>query len=97
MNFGKKIQVNEPLASNGMSRLVDIETGVQVRIDSFTGKSSTMKKLNQFGLYPGDLAHIVRRAPFGGPVLLQVRGMELALGRSLAECILVEIVACVSH
>ena len=77
-----------------MARLIDIEKGTQVKIASFEGGSRYETKLNQFGLYPGDLAKVIRFAPFGGPVLLEVRGMEIALGKSIAACILVEVAAC---
>ena len=76
--------------NNGMARLVDIEKGTRVIISSFEGGARFMNRLNQFGLYPGDLAMVVRHAPFGGPILLEVRGMEIALGRNIASRILVE-------
>ncbi len=80
-----------------MSRLIDIEIGTDVTIASLDGKPAYAVKLNRYGLFPGDQARVVRHAPFGGPVLLQVRGMEIALGREVARHILVEISACVSR
>lgn len=68
--------------------------GSLVRIASIEGDPRYKTKLSQFGLYPGDLARVVRFAPFDGPILLEVRGMEIALGRSIAEHILVEEAAC---
>ncbi|OGN90260.1 MAG: hypothetical protein A2Y88_02540 [Chloroflexi bacterium RBG_13_48_10] len=79
-----------------MVRLTDIERGKQVKIIALEGDSRYMTRLNQSGLYPGDLAKVVRIAPFDGPVLLEVCGMEIALGKSFAERILVEVVPCVS-
>ncbi len=73
-----------------MTRLIDVEKGVQVKIASFTGAPGYTSRLNRFGLYPGDLARIVRQAPFDGPVLLEVRGMEIALGKNIAAHILVD-------
>jgi len=80
-----------------MLRLVDIKTGKQVRIAAFTGGHGQISKLNRFGIYPGDVARVVRHAPFGGPLLLEVRGMEIALGRGIAAKILVEELACASR
>jgi Fe2+ transport system protein FeoA len=77
-----------------MGRLIDVVKGTQVRIISFEGGRGLRAKLNQFGLYSGDLARVVRFAPFNGPVLLEVRGMEIALGRNIAERILVEVAEC---
>jgi Fe2+ transport system protein FeoA len=74
--------------------LINVVKGTQVRIISFEGGRGLSAKLNQFGLYSGDLARVVRFAPFNGPVLLEVRGMEIALGRNIAERILVEVAEC---
>ena len=82
------------MMGNSNSRLIDVEKGAQVRITSFEGGHAYMVKLNRFGLYPGDLARVVRYAPFGGPVLLEVRGMQIALGRGIAARILVEVIVC---
>jgi ferrous iron transport protein A len=94
MSFLEEPGICSFLMSNAMPRLSDISNGTCVRIDSFDGKAGYMIKLNQFGLFPGDLARVLRRAPFGGPLLLEVRGMELALGKSIASCIRVEVVVC---
>ena len=74
-----------------MTRLIDIDKGTKVKITSFEGESRYMTRLNKFGLYLGDFARVVRIAPFDGPVLLEIRGMEIALGKSIAERILVEV------
>jgi Fe2+ transport system protein FeoA len=80
--------------NNGSKRLIEVNQGTQVRITAIEGEIRYTAKLNQFGLYPGDLAVVMRFAPFDGPVLLEVRGMEIALGKSLAEHILVEVLSC---
>jgi len=49
------------------------------------------KKLKMYGLHVGDRLHVLRVAPLGGPVLIEVNGREIALGRSVAEKILVEV------
>jgi Fe2+ transport system protein FeoA len=60
-----------------------------VRLVEFEGKRVQSKML-QYGLYPGDLVRIIRRAPLGGPILIEAGGREVALGLKLAEKILVE-------
>ena len=80
--------------NNTMSRLIDAEKGIWVKIISFEGGLRYMAKLNRFGIYPGDYARVLRMAPFDGPVLLEIRGMEIALGEGIAERILVEVAAC---
>lgn len=80
-----------------MARLTDIKKGTQVIITSIDGEPRYMSKLNQYGLFPGDHARVMRHAPFDGPVLLEVRGMEIALGKSLAARVVVEVAGCDSH
>jgi len=82
------------MMNNGLSRLSDIEKGKLVRIAYFRGGFGLMNRLNRFGIYPGDVVRVVRQAPFQGPILLEVRGMEIALGRGIAFHIMVEVVAC---
>ena len=82
------------MLNNGLSRLIDVEKGRQVKIASFEGGYGMMTKLNRFGIYPGDLVRVLRHAPFQGPILLEIRGMEIALGRGIASLVMVEVAAC---
>jgi ferrous iron transport protein A len=77
-----------------MHKLSEIKNGEQVRITNFEGGQGVLVRLKRFGIYPGDTIRVLRRAPFGGPVLLEVRGMEIALGHGIASRILVEVLAC---
>ncbi len=43
------------------------------------------------GLTPGTLVTVVKSAPFHGPLEVLVRGSRLALGRGMAEKIVVEV------
>ncbi|RJS76954.1 ferrous iron transport protein A [Candidatus Bathyarchaeota archaeon] len=49
-----------------------------------------IKRLMDMGLTPGTQVKVVKTAPFRGPVEILVRGSRLALGRGMAERILVE-------
>ena len=73
-------------------RLVEVEPNHTVRVISFDGEM-LKTKLTQFGVYPGDSLRILRRAPFKGPILVEVGGREVALGRGVAAKIIVEEVA----
>jgi Fe2+ transport system protein FeoA len=48
------------------------------------------KRLMDMGLTPGTKVTVVKSAPFHGPFEVLVRGSRLALGRGMAERILVE-------
>jgi ferrous iron transport protein A len=72
--------------------LTDAEIGATVKITGFTHKEGLRAKLNQYGLYQGDVARVLRAAPFGGPLLIEVGGREIALGKDLAAQVVVEAV-----
>ena len=70
-------------------RLVDAQIGEVVRVVGFRGRKLDARLL-QVGLYPGDRMRVLRLAPLGGPLLVDVGGREMALGRGVARRILVE-------
>ena len=71
--------------------LLDIEIGIWVKVIGFEGGDKFQDRLLQHGLYPGDLARVLRAAPLKGPLLVEVGGREIALGRGVARKILVEV------
>ncbi|MCX6067297.1 MAG: FeoA family protein [Chloroflexi bacterium] len=72
-------------------RLIDAEQGIWVSVLGFEGNEKFQDRLLQHGLYPGDRARILRAAPLKGPLLVEVSGREIALGRAVANKILVEL------
>ncbi len=52
---------------------------------------TTRRSLNQIGLYAGDHIHVLRRAPFGGPLIIESRHSRVAISKQLAERIRVEV------
>ena len=81
---------NLPTMNNTVLHLIEVKPGDRVKIIDFGSKSITRRKLQQYGLFAGDTAQVVRIAPFAGPILLNVNGREIALGESIAAQILVE-------
>ena len=71
--------------------LIDVEPGIWVKVTGFEGGVKFQDRLLQHGLYPGDEARILRAAPLKGPLLVEVSGREIALGRAVAQKILVEV------
>jgi Fe2+ transport system protein FeoA len=53
---------------------------------------TTRRLLNQLGLYAGERVHVVRRAPFGGPLVIESRNSRVAIGKQLAKRIRVEVI-----
>ncbi|MGB9741110.1 MAG: FeoA family protein [Candidatus Bathyarchaeia archaeon] len=55
------------------------------------GRWGFEKRLMDMGLTPGTKVTVIKSAPFHGPIEILVRGSRLALGRGIAERILVEV------
>jgi Fe2+ transport system protein FeoA len=80
--------------TNTNNRLIHFRQGDRVRIASFEGGPALGEKFVQYGVFPGDEAQVLRIAPFDGPMLLEIGGREIALGKSIAACIIVEPCSC---
>jgi len=74
-----------------LTALKQSEAGTVISINSGRGKGGGFeKRLMDMGLTPGTKVTVVKSAPFHGPLEVLVRGSRLALGRGMAERILVE-------
>jgi len=82
-----------------LSQLKPGETGVIVSIQALTRHHrhhrrhgwGFQRRLEDMGLTPGTKVMVVKSAPFHGPVEIHVRGSRLAIGRGMAERILVSV------
>ena len=77
-----------------MKTLLQISPGNSVRVIDFNGGIHLRSKLTQYGIYPGDCLRLLRIAPLGGPLLVECNDREIALGRGVADKILVEMDSC---
>ena len=69
----------DQLGPGGEARVLDIRAGHGLR-----------RRLNHLGIHPGDIIRLSGRGAFRGPLLVQVHGMQVALGRGVARHVLVE-------
>lgn len=53
------------------------------------GGFGLVRRLAEMGLTPGVKVKVLRRGPFHGPFQIEVRGVELALGRGVASRVFV--------
>lgn len=60
------------------------------RIVAYNGGRRVEYKLRQLGLSPGREVKVIRYAPMGGPIMLDVEGRTVAIGRGIAERVEVE-------
>jgi len=74
-----------------MMALDTVEVRNQVRVMSIAGGHRVRAHLNTLGIHVGDWLTVVERAPFRGPVLVEINGTRLALGRGVASKVQVEI------
>ncbi|HHG3602289.1 TPA: ferrous iron transport protein A [Vibrio parahaemolyticus] len=72
-------------------KLSEIKPGDTVRIRLLDGLSSDIrKKLMVMGLLPNTEVKVIRRAPMGDPLQVEVRGVSVALRETIAQKIDVE-------
>jgi ferrous iron transport protein A len=74
-----------------MMALDTVDVKRQVRVVMIDGGRRVRAHLNTLGIHIGDWLKVVERAPFRGPVLVEVNGTRVALGRGVAAKIRVEI------
>ena len=77
--------------------LLSSPQGQWLKVTCLDGGKNLRDRLTQYGIFPGDCVRVLRIAPLNGPLLVEVNGREIALGRAVAEKILVEIGECDSR
>ncbi|MCG9598147.1 ferrous iron transport protein A [Vibrio sp. Isolate25] len=72
-------------------KLSDLTQGQKATITGFSELSSDVrKKLMVMGLLPQTPVTLIRKAPMGDPLQVEVRGVSLAVRTNIANAILVE-------
>ena len=74
-----------------MMALDTVDVKRRVRVMVIDGGHRVRAHLNTLGIHIGDWLTVVERAPFRGPVLVEVNGTRLALGRGVAAKIRVDL------
>lgn len=63
----------------------------QARVIMIDGGHGVRSHLNTLGIHVGDWLTVVERAPFHGPVLVEVNGTRIAIGRGIASKVRVDV------
>ena len=71
--------------------LYEAEGQASLKVLRILGGWETRRSFNQIGIHAGDRIRVLRRAPFGGPLVIDNRGTHVAVGKQLAEKIKVEV------
>jgi Fe2+ transport system protein FeoA len=71
--------------------LINLKNGQKGVIISIAGGWRATKRLADLGLTPETTVEVLKKAPFSGPLLIEVRGSKLILGKGLAAKVLVRL------
>ncbi len=71
--------------------LANLGEGETAKVENVLGETAITKRLMEMGIVPGVSVRVVKSAPFGDPIEIRVRGYSLALRKSEAETIEVQI------
>ena len=66
-----------------------VPEGSEVRVIGFRGGATFVQKLTAMGFVPGSRVKVIR-AQYRGPMIVTVRGSQVAIGRGIASKIEVE-------
>jgi len=73
-----------------MKTIADLKVGEKATIINLTAEKKLYERLTDFGLTDGCVVEVIRVAPLGDPILLKVRGCQIALRK--ADSALIEVV-----
>ena len=73
-----------------MKTLEEAEEGKKVRVLHILSGMGVRQHLSAHGIHMGDIILVKRLSAWGGPVLIEVHGSEVALGRGVASRVQVE-------
>jgi ferrous iron transport protein A len=74
-----------------ITSLEKLKAGSQAVVTDIQGGLGIRQRLGHLGVHIGDRITVVRSGSFGGPVLIEVHGVEVALGQGMARKIEVEV------
>jgi Fe2+ transport system protein FeoA len=70
---------------NGCVALSQLPVGSRARLCDHEEIESLSERLQDLGLVPGTAVEVIRRAPLGDPLEVELRGYRLCLRRSEAD------------
>lgn len=70
--------------------LKDLKPGEQGTVVSVGSKGAVRRRIMDMGVTPGTVIKVIKVAPLGDPVEVNIRGYELSLRKDEAQQIIVE-------
>ena len=77
-----------------MMRLAEMKCGDTAKVVRVEGEGQLRKRILDLGLTCGAAVKLVRIAPLGDPVEIELRGYRLTVRKSEAEIVVLEPVSC---
>ena len=74
-----------------MKTLKNVKIGKTVRVVRLNGEGAIRRRIMDMGITRGVEIYVRRVAPFGDPIEITIRGYELTLRKTEAECITTEV------
>jgi len=87
-HVGGKSKTTRDAKTRNYLSLAFLQEGKKARVIDIFGGRGMVRRLMEMGLSPGSEVTVVRNSL--GPMIVEVRGVRLALGRGLASRIVVE-------
>ena len=76
-----------------LKKLDQIEKGETGLVKSVEGDGKVRRRLFDMGVTPGAKVTLRKKAPFGDPIEITIRGYELSLRKAEAELVNIEVEA----
>ena len=74
-------------------KLSEFKIGEKGTVKTVAGEGRIRRRLFDMGVTPGADVYLRKKAPLGDPLEVTIRGYELTLRKSEAECITMEVKA----
>jgi len=71
--------------------LSEMKPGQKASVIKIVNGSVSERRLFEIGIVPGASLHLLSRHPFHGPLIIQVGGSKIALGRRMAKSVEIEL------
>jgi len=70
--------------------LVELAIGMGAQIVELKGGFGMQRHLISLGVVPGKIIHKITSQPMGGPIVIEIEGARIAVGRGIARRVIVK-------
>jgi ferrous iron transport protein A len=78
-------------AVGAIKGFADLKKGMRARVVTVVRESEETIRLQEMGLTPGTTFRVVKVAPFGDPIEIELRGYRLCLRKRETDCFEIEL------